>query len=68
LRIGRSVPDERGFLTFKDGQSAYCSAARPEEPHDWKAIPPTHLFALHHESLRRKFAEPANAVGKVLTV
>ena len=69
LRIGCSVPDERGFLTVNDGQWAYCSAARPEEPHRWKVIPPTHLFALHHESLRRKFAEPsgATAVGKVQT-
>ena len=63
LRIGRAVPDERGFLTLHDGQWAYCSAARPEEPHEWKAITPTHLFALHHQGLRRKFAEPANADG-----
>ena len=67
LRIGRSVPDEHGFLTVNDGQWAYCSAARPQEAHRWKAIAPTHLFALHHESLRRKFAEPSNAAGKAQT-
>ena len=70
LRIGGSVPDEHGHLTLNDGQWAYCSAARPEEPHRWKAIPPTHLFALHHANLRRKFAEPsgANAVGNTQTI
>lgn len=67
MRIGRSVPDEHGHLTLNEGQWAYCSAARPEEPHHWKAIPPTHLFALHHDSLPRKFMDPTKAVSKAQT-
>lgn len=53
LRIGVSVPDEHGHLTMHQGKWAYCSAARPKEPHAWKEIPPTHLFALGHAGLLR---------------
>ena len=64
LHLGQSVPDAHGYITIHDGEWAYCSAARPAEPHAWGKIPPTPLFTLRHSTLRRKFgdADRANAV------
>ena len=57
LHLGQSVPDAHGYITIHDGEWAYCSAARPSEPHVWGKIPPTPLFTLRHSALRRKFGE-----------
>lgn len=63
LRQGLAVPDERGYLTVHDGRWAYCSAARPLEPHIWEAIPATHLFALRHSNLLRKYCDGVRDQG-----
>lgn len=69
LHLGRSVPDEQGYITIHDGQWAYCSAARPAEPHVWGKIPPTPLFSLRHGTLRRKYggADLAHAASSNTT-
>lgn len=57
LRIGVSVPDEHGHFTIHVGRWAYCSSARPDEPHVWEEIPGTHVFALRHGTLIRRFVD-----------
>lgn len=63
LRQGLRVPDERGYLTIYGGHWAYCSAARPPESHVWEAIPATHLFALRHSDLLRKYGDGVRDQG-----
>jgi len=63
LRLGLSVPDEQGHFTIHDRQWAYCSAARPVERHVWAVIPATHVFALRHEALLRRFGDGVRDYG-----
>lgn len=63
LRVGASVPDEHGYFTIHDDQWAYCSAARPVERHVWEEIPATHVFALRHEALLRRFGSGVGDYG-----
>lgn len=41
IRLGLRVRDGQGHLTIRSAQWAYCSAGRPEEPHECEAIPAT---------------------------
>ena len=55
LRMGRTVQDQRGHITILDGKWAYCTAARKDEPHEWRGIAPTPLPSLRHAELARRW-------------
>ena len=48
---GRAVPDGYGALTLNRRGWAYCSAARPEEPHQWKETGGVEFSDIRHADL-----------------
>jgi hypothetical protein len=48
---GRDVEDGYGALTLHRHRWAYCSAARPEEPHQWKETGGVVFSAIRHADL-----------------
>jgi hypothetical protein len=51
IERGRGIPDGHGALTINSRRWAYCSAARPNEPHRWKATGGVQLAAIRHADL-----------------
>jgi hypothetical protein len=51
--VGRDVPDGEGHLTLYDERWAYCSAARPNVPHEWRASGGVQLMEIRHRDLPR---------------
>ena len=56
LRRGLTVHDQKGHITINGGKWAYCTAARKDEPHEWRQIPPTPLPALRHAEVARTWS------------
>jgi hypothetical protein len=54
VRLGRAVHDGEGHLTVRNGQWAYCSAGRKDEPHEWEAIPATPFALIRHSGIMRR--------------
>jgi hypothetical protein len=48
---GRGIADGHGALTVYRRRWAYCSAARPNEPHEWKATGGVQFAAIRHAKL-----------------
>jgi hypothetical protein len=53
IQVGRDVPDGEGHLTLYDERWAYCSAARPNVPHEWRASGGVQLMEIRHRDLPR---------------
>jgi hypothetical protein len=53
LEIGRGVPDGEGHLTVSEGVWGYCSAAREDEPHTWRAAGGLEFAQIRHADLER---------------
>jgi hypothetical protein len=53
LKIGREVPDGEGHLTVSEGKWGYCSAAREDEPHTWRAAGGLEFAQIRHGDLER---------------
>jgi hypothetical protein len=51
VKRGRGVPDGCGALTINDRRWAYCSAARPHEPHRWKETGGLEFAAIRHADI-----------------
>jgi hypothetical protein len=51
LSIGREAADGDGFITVSENKWAYCSAAREDEPHTWRAVDSIDFAALRHRDL-----------------
>ena len=53
VKIGREVPDGGGHITVSDKKWAYCSAAREDEPHTWRATGGLQFAQIRHAELER---------------
>ena len=61
VRLGLKLRDSEGHLTIRNGQWAYCSAGRKDEPHEWEAVPSTPFSQIRHASIMRRSGHPVPA-------
>jgi hypothetical protein len=51
IERGREVPDGYGALKLSGGRWAYCSAALPAAPHQWKETGGVEFGEIRHKDL-----------------